>query len=81
MTYNLYPTKQIFWDTLRGGHRTPQKMVCKACGEVLYESHELKAPAEIIEQLGGVCPRCNQKLKFDPSEVQVKIVVKEEPER
>jgi len=41
----------------------------------------LKPPAEIIEQLGGVCPRCNQKLKFEPGEVQVKIVVKEEPER
>mgnify|MGYP001035184802 CR=1 FL=1 len=56
-------------------------MICKACGEVLYESYELKPPAEIIEQLGGVCPRCNQKLKFDPGEVQVKIVPKEEPER
>jgi len=56
-------------------------MVCKGCGEVLYESYELKPPAEIIEQLGGVCPRCNQRLRFDPNEVQVKIVIKEEAER
>ena len=57
---------------------TPQKIVCKACKEVLYESYELKPPAEIIEQLGGNCPRCGQKLRFDPNDVEVKIAVKDE---
>ncbi len=56
-------------------------MICKRCGEILYEGGELKPPEEIIEQLEGVCPRCNQKLKFDPNDVQVKIAIKEEPER
>jgi DNA-directed RNA polymerase subunit RPC12/RpoP len=52
--------------------------VCRTCKEVLYESYELKPPAEIIEQLGGSCPRCGQKLRFDPNDVEVKIAVKDE---
>jgi len=56
-------------------------MVCKTCGEILYESYELKPPEEVVEQLGGTCPRCGQRLKFNPNEVQVKILRKEEPRR
>jgi DNA-directed RNA polymerase subunit RPC12/RpoP len=59
----------------------PQKIVCRECGEVLYESYELKPPEEIIEQLGGTCPRCGKKLKFNPNDILVQIVKKEEPRR
>lgn len=49
----------------------PQQVVCDNCGAVLYEGRELKAPEEIIQENGGMCPRCGKKLSFFPEKVDI----------
>jgi DNA-directed RNA polymerase subunit RPC12/RpoP len=49
----------------------PQKIVCVECGEVLYDSKELKPPMEIIQQLEATCPQCGKHLVFQPENVEI----------
>jgi hypothetical protein len=49
----------------------PQKIVCDACGEVLYDSKELKPPEEVIQKLEGACPQCGKSLAFQPGNVEI----------
>jgi RNase P subunit RPR2 len=54
----------------------PQKTICRKCGMVLYEGYELRAPEETIRQLNGVCPRCGNRLLFNPDDILLKIAEK-----
>ena len=49
----------------------PQRVVCDACGTVLYEGKELKPPDEILQTHNGVCPNCQRKLAPVPIAVDV----------
>ena len=50
----------------------PQKVICEACGEVLYKGVDLKPPEEVIQQFNGKCPRCGRQLVFNPEKVEIK---------
>ena len=50
----------------------PQKVICEACGEVLYNGVDLKPPEEVIQQFNGKCPRCGRQLVFNPEKVEIK---------
>ncbi len=54
----------------------PQRVVCHDCRHVLYEGAELKPPDEIIQSVGGKCPKCGRKLSLLPLDVEVKPVSK-----
>jgi hypothetical protein len=49
----------------------PQHIICDECRAVLYEGRELKAPEEIIQENGGICPQCGKKLSFFPEKVDI----------
>lgn len=49
----------------------PQKVLCNACGEILYQGDDLKSPEEIYEMLGGRCPRCGRKISLMPQKVEI----------
>jgi RNase P subunit RPR2 len=50
----------------------PQRVVCRECGEVLYEGDLLKSPQDIIKKFEGKCPKCGKDLGFDYESVDVK---------
>ena len=50
----------------------PQRVICENCGQILYEGGDLKAPEEIVQQYGGRCPKCGEKLSTVPKNVEVK---------
>ena len=50
----------------------PQKIICDACGEILYEGADLKPPEEVIQQFNGKCPKCSRQLTFNPVKVDIK---------
>ncbi|MHC1586314.1 MAG: hypothetical protein ACXQTV_02065 [Candidatus Hecatellaceae archaeon] len=50
----------------------PQVAVCKDCGYVLYRGVELKSAEEIIQMVGGRCPKCGRKLSFSVEDVEVR---------
>jgi len=50
----------------------PQRVVCKACGEVLYEGDLLRSPQDVIKKFEGKCPKCGNDLGFDGESVGVK---------
>jgi len=49
----------------------PQIAVCKGCGYVIYEGVELKSADEIIQMVGGRCPKCGKKLTFNIEDVEI----------
>ncbi|MCK5605510.1 hypothetical protein KAR91_26695 [Candidatus Pacearchaeota archaeon] len=49
----------------------PEHIICDGCRAVLYEGRELKAPLEIIQENGGLCPQCGKKLSFLPEKVDI----------
>ena len=49
----------------------PQKIVCEACGSILYHGLELETPTEIIQRHNGVCPQCKKKLDFATEKVKI----------
>lgn len=49
----------------------PQKIVCVACGKILYDSKELKPPVEVIQKFEGTCPQCGKSLVFQPENVEI----------
>lgn len=59
------------------GYNMPQKILCEACGSILYHGLELETPTEIIQRHSGICPQCKKKLEFETE--KVKIVPFEEP--
>ena len=50
----------------------PQVAICKECGYVIYRGLELKSADEIIQMVGGVCPKCGRKLSFNIDDVEIK---------
>ncbi len=59
-----------------GGRSVPQRIVCRKCGEVLYSGLELLPPEDVIRRYGGRCPRCGNKLHFDPENLEIKVYKK-----
>jgi len=53
------------------GLRLPQKIVCSACKEVLYEGELLKSPQDVIKKFEGKCPKCKKDLKFKMESVEI----------
>jgi hypothetical protein len=49
----------------------PQKIICKECGEVLYEGELLKSPQDVIKKFEGRCPNCGKDLSFVTDAVKV----------
>jgi phage FluMu protein Com len=49
----------------------PQKIICKECGEVLYEGELLKSPQDVIKKFEGRCPNCGKDLNFATDAVKV----------
>jgi len=54
------------------GITVPQKVICKNCGEILYEGDLLKSPQDVIKKFEGKCPKCGNELGFEGEAVQVK---------
>ena len=50
----------------------PQKIICKGCGQVLYEGEILKSPHDLIKNFEGHCPNCGRDLSFMKEAVEVK---------
>jgi hypothetical protein len=60
---------------------------CAKCDEVLYAGHDIVEPREVLEAVGGKCPRCGRTLSLMPERVEVmprfpppKRSVQEEPQ-
>lgn len=49
----------------------PQKIICEACGSILYHGLELETPTEIIQRHNGICPQCKKKLDFATEKVKI----------
>jgi len=49
----------------------PQKIICEACGSILYHGLELETPNEIIQRHNGICPQCKKKLDFATEKVRI----------
>ncbi len=50
----------------------PEKVICKNCGEILYEGDLLRSPQDVIKKYEGKCPKCSKELGFEGESVQVK---------
>lgn len=50
----------------------PQRVICRECGEVLYEGDLLRSPQDVIKKFEGKCPKCGKGLGFDGESVHVK---------
>jgi hypothetical protein len=44
---------------------------CAKCDEVLYTDHDIVEPHEVLEAVGGKCPRCGRTLSLMPERVEV----------
>ena len=55
-----------------GESTVPQKVICRKCGEVLYEGELLKSPQDVIKKYEGKCPQCGKELGFEGESVHVK---------
>ena len=49
----------------------PQTVTCSQCGTILHKGLELKPADEIMQQIGGLCPKCGRKLSFNPGNVEI----------
>jgi RNase P subunit RPR2 len=49
----------------------PQKIICSACKEVLYEGELLKSPQDVIKKFESKCPKCKKELKFKMEYVDI----------
>ncbi|MHA1145130.1 MAG: hypothetical protein ACTSRW_10365 [Candidatus Helarchaeota archaeon] len=49
----------------------PQRIYCRKCGFILYNSQELICPSEILKRFGDECPRCHKTLSFNPQLVSI----------
>ena len=47
------------------------ELICSRCGYTIYSGFDLKAPAEILKQLGDRCQSCNTNLVTDSFKVEV----------
>ncbi|MHC1590166.1 MAG: hypothetical protein ACXQTQ_04310 [Candidatus Hecatellaceae archaeon] len=50
----------------------PQIVVCKSCGHTIYQGVELKSAEEVIQMVGGQCPKCGRKLAFSIEDVEIR---------
>ena len=50
----------------------PQIVKCAGCGEVLYEGREILTPGDVIDRVGGKCPKCGRKLSLRVLSCEVK---------
>jgi len=48
------------------------RIICPACGDVIYESEEEKSLKVVLRPFGYTCPRCGARLS--PYEVRAKVV-------
>jgi hypothetical protein len=44
---------------------------CAKCDEVLYTGYDIVEPREVLEAVGGKCPRCGRTLSLMPERVEV----------
>jgi RNase P subunit RPR2 len=51
--------------------RLPQRIICKRCGNNLYEGIELEAPLDVIQRYNGQCPNCGNKLEFNYENIRI----------
>ena len=49
----------------------PQNIKCSHCEEVLYDGKDLESPLEIMRKFNGLCPKCNNKLRFDIEKIKI----------
>jgi len=54
----------------------PQQIICRKCGEVLYNGLELLPPEDVIRKYDEKCPKCGSKLRFKSEDVEIKIYKK-----
>jgi hypothetical protein len=50
----------------------PQKVICEACGEILYSDIDLKPPEELIRNFEGKCPKCGKELSYNPENIEIR---------
>jgi len=50
----------------------PQRVICKECGEILYEGDLLRSPLDVIKKFEGKCPKCGKDLGFEGESVEVR---------
>ncbi|MEM4461441.1 MAG: hypothetical protein QW695_01035 [Candidatus Bathyarchaeia archaeon] len=51
----------------------PQRIICKSCGHILYESVEFVYPGEVIDSYGGVCPSCGSRILFNADDARIEL--------
>jgi len=49
----------------------PIIVVCSECGQILYESGNLKTPSDVMKPYDGKCPKCNRTLNFSADRLSI----------